>query len=242
MNLFGFRRPGVTVVKAWCSPFYVDVDGPAGEYLALIDRLLALLPSASLDGCVNAGELQPLPSLRRALAKMRAVDVESLFLVDEAGEPVLSVVIDPLATAGATVFAFVVVLSPAAQAARDPLLQALAGQRLHYAYARSLATHCSPLSEVRSSRSWFRPPQRVPGPREGWLVPEPDVRTGAVRGLFPVNILSALALARLSGSGLRLPPSVPASGGVLWRVDAAEQQEIVRRNPDFKAYLHFGHS
>jgi hypothetical protein len=51
-----------------------------------------------------------------------------------------------------------------------------------------------------------------------------------------------VALARLSGSGLKLQSSIPAAGGVLWRLDAAEQQQIVSRNPDYRAFLHFGDS
>jgi hypothetical protein len=241
MNLFGFRRPGLTVVKAWCSPF--GAHGPAGEVLALVDRLVAALPEAPLEGAIDDGEPQPLSALRRALARLQPAELESLQLFDPAGELALFVGADAGAAAPTPVFLFIVVLPPTVAASRDRVLGLLAAEGLHYGYARVLAPGVDPIAEAKLRRSLPAPSASHAGAaREGWLVPEADIRAGAVRGLFPANMLSAVALARLSGSGLKLQSSIPAFGGVLWRLDAAEQQEIVRRNPDYRAFLHFGDS
>lgn len=241
MNLFGFRRPGLTVVKAWCSPF--GAQGLAGELLALVDRLIAALPEAPLEGAIDDGEAQPLSALRRALARLQPGELASLQLFDAAGELALFVGADTGAAGPTSVFLFVVVLPPTVASSRDRVLTLLAAEGLHYGYARVLAPKLDPVAEARTRRAVPAPPAGQAGAsREGWLVPESDIRAGAVRGLFPANMLSAVALARLSGSGLKLQSSIPAAGGVLWRLDAAEQQEIVRRNPDYKAFLHFGDS
>ena len=239
MILFGLKRPVLTVVKAWCSPF--APRGPAGAVLALVDRLLALLPEAPLEGTIDDGEAQPLSALRRALVRLQPTELRSLQLFDAAGELALFVGLDDAAPGPSPVFLFIVVLQPRGAAARDRVLTLLADEGLHYGYARALASHASAISETRPSRSAPAPAADAAGAsRAGWLVPECDIRAGAVRGLFPANMLSAVALARLSGSGLKLQASIPAAGGVLWRLDAAEQQEIVRRNPHYRAFLHFG--
>jgi hypothetical protein len=66
------------------------------------------------------------------------------------------------------------------------------------------------------------------------------VRAGAVRGLYPVNVFSAIGLARLAGSGLRLPSSAPSVGEQLWRPTVIERRELLRLNPNYRGYLHFG--
>ena len=239
MNLFGFRRPGLTVVKAWCSPF--GAQGRAGELLALVDRLVAALPQEPLEGAIDDGEAQPLSALRRALARLQPAELQSLRLFDAAGELALFVGVDAAGAGPTPVLLFVVVLPPTVASSRDRVLGLLAAEGIHYGYARVMAPGLDPVAEARPRRSV---PAQASGQwgaaRDGWLVPEADIRAGAVRGLFPANLLSAVALARLSGSGLKLQSSIPAAGGVLWRLDAAEQQEIVRRNPDYKAFLHFG--
>jgi hypothetical protein len=242
MMFFGSKPTAVTLVRAWCSPF--GDDGPAGEFLALVDQLLALMPPASLEGSLNAGYGSPLSSLRRALGKLSPEQVESLSLQDEAGETVFQVEAQADARPDQSpVFGFLVVLPPAAAAVQDRVLATLSAVRMHYGYARVLGPGFSPLTEARVKRSLlgkvtFAPPL----PRSDWLVPEEDVRAGAVRGLYPTNVLSAVALARLSGSGMQLPSSVPGVGGTLWRPSAREQAEIVRLNPTFRDYLHFGNS
>ena len=239
MNLFGFRRPALTAVKAWCSPF--GADGLPGELLALVDRLLALLPEAPLEGSLNDSEPQSLSTLRRALARLAPAELESLRLLDAGGELALLVGRDTASTpaaAGAPVLLFVVMLPPAGAASSDRVLALLAGENLHHGYIRSLGARLDPVTEARP-----RPgaaPEAAAADRAGWLVPEADVRAGAVRGLYPANLLSGVALARLAGSGLKLPASIPAGGGVPWKPSPAEQKELVRRNPDFRAFLHFG--
>ncbi len=65
------------------------------------------------------------------------------------------------------------------------------------------------------------------------------MRAGAVRGLYPANVFSAIGLARLAGSGLRLPASAPTVGETLWRPTAKEQAEILRLNANYRDFLHF---
>ena len=86
MKFFGSKPTAVTLVRAWCSPF--GDDGPAGEFLALVDQILALMPPATLEGALNDGYGSPLSALRRALAKLAPEGVQSLSLQDEAGETV----------------------------------------------------------------------------------------------------------------------------------------------------------
>ncbi len=241
MNLFGFRRPApVTLVRAWCSPF--AREDLSGEVLAFVDAVLALIPAASFEGTVNDGDPLALSSLRRTLGKLVARKADSLQVHDEGGELALAIVQDGRAMrSGVPVFEVVAVLPPGRPDAVDRLLALLAAGQVHYAYARPLGPAFDRMSETRVRRTWFGGASaKVEGGRERWLVPEDDVRSGAVRGLYPVNVLSAVALARLGGVGLQLPRSVPGRGGVPWRLTREEQAEVVRANPGFRAWLHFG--
>ena len=239
MKLFGRRRASVTLVRAWCSPF--GEDGPAGELLALVDQVLAAIPVQPLEGTINHGEVQPMSSLRRALAKMKPVQLDTLMVHDESGEVICS-----FGAEGASVgdrsraFEIFALLPPAASALQDKLLRMLLGYRLHYGYGRALGPGFSPLSEVRVKRGFFDTAIQVDGGRADWLVPEMDVRAGAVRGVYPINVFSTIGLARLAGSGLRLPSSAPTLGETPWRPTVVERAEIVRLNLAFREYLHFG--
>ena len=238
MKLFGRRRASVTLVRAWCSPF--GEDGPAGELLALVDQVLAAIPAKPIEGAINHGDVQPMSSLRRALAKMKPVQLDTLMVHDESGEVICSFGAEGASVGDrARAFEIFALLPPAAGALQDKLLKMLLGYRLHYGYARALGAGFSPLSEVRVKRGFFDTAIEVDGGRADWLVPEMDVRAGAVRGLYPANVLSAVGLARLAGSGLRLPPSAPTVGDQLWRPSAAERAELLRLNPNYRGYLHF---
>ena len=239
MKFFGRKRAGVTLVRAWCSPF--GEEGPAGELLALVDQVLALIPAIALEGSINYGDVQPMSSLRRALAKLKPAQLDALLVHDESGEVICSVGAEG-ASVGDRLRAFEIfgLLPPAAVAAQDRLLRLLMGNRIHYGYARALGADFAALSESPIRRGFFDTTIEVDGGRADWLVPEMDVRAGAVRGLYPANVFSAVGLARLAGSGLRLPASAPANGGLLWRPSAAEQAELLRLNPGYREFLHFG--
>ena len=88
MKFFGRKRASVTLVRAWCSPF--GEDGPAGELLALVDRVLASQPAQPLSGVINHGYTQEMSSLRRALAKMKPVQLDALSVRDESDEVICS--------------------------------------------------------------------------------------------------------------------------------------------------------
>jgi len=239
MMFFGRKRTGVTLVRAWCSPF--GEDGPAGELLALVDLVLAALPAKPLEGAINFGYLQPMSSLRRALARMTPVQLDALAVHDEAGEVVCSFGAEGASVGDrARAFEIFALVPPASQALQDKLLLTLMGYRLHYGYARELGPDFNPVSESRIKRGLFSDILEVDGGRADWLVPEMDVRAGAVRGLYPANVFSAIGLARLAGSGLRLPASAPTVGDTLWRPSAAEQAELLRLNPNYRGFLHFG--
>ncbi len=241
MMFFGSKRASLTLVRAWCSPF--GEDGPAGELLALVDAVLDVIQATPLDGSINHGHTQEMSSLRRALAKMRPVQLDTLLVHDEAGD-----VVCYFGAEGASVgdraraFEIFARLRPASDGAQDKLLRMLMGHRMHYGYARSLGANFNPLSESPIRRGLFARQIEVDGGRADWLVPEMDVRAGAVRGLYPANVFSAIGLARLAGSGLRLPPTAPTAGEQLWRPTAAEQAELLRLNPGYRGYLHFGAS
>ncbi len=238
MRFFGRKRSSVTLVRAWCSPF--GEDGPAGELLALVDQVLAAIPGTPLEGSINFGYVQPTSSLRRALAKMKPAQLDALAVHDESGEVVCSFGAEGASVGDrARAFEIFALLPPASQALQDKLLHRLLGYRLHYGYARELGPDFNPLSEARIKRGFFSDTLEVDGGRADWLVPEMDVRAGAVRGLYPANVFSAVGLARLAGSGLRLPASAPTVGETLWRPTPAEQAEIVRLNPTYRRYLHF---
>ena len=239
MKFFGRKRSSVTLVRAWCSPF--GEDGPAGELLALVDLVLSAIPGKPLEGSINFGYMQPVSSLRRALAKMKPVQLDALAVHDESGAVVCSFGAEGASVGDrARAFEIFALLPPASQALQDKLLHELLGYRLHYGYARELGPDFSPLSEARIRRGFFTDTIEVDGGRADWLVPEMDVRAGAVRGLYPANVFSAVGLARLAGSGLRLPASAPTVGETLWRPSAREQAEILRLNPGYRRYLHFG--
>jgi len=241
MMFFGSKRPGLTLVRAWCSPF--GEDGPAGELLALVDAVLEIVQATPLDGSINHGYTQEMSSLRRALAKMRPVQLDTLLVHDQAGD-----VVCYFGAEGASVgdkaraFEIFARLRAASDAPQDKLLRMLMDHRMHYGYARSLGANFNPLSETPIRRGFLARQIEVDGGRADWLVPEMDVRAGAVRGLYPANVFSAIGLARLAGSGLRLPPSAPTVGEQLWRPTAAEQAELLRLNPGYRGYLHFGAS
>ena len=239
MKFFGRKRPSVTLVRAWCSPF--GEDGPAGELLALVDLVLAAIPGKPLEGSINFGYQQPTSSLRRALAKMTPAQLDALAVHDESGQVVCSFGAEGASVGDrARAFEIFALLPPASQALQDKLLRTLMGYRLHYGYARELGPDFNPVSEGRISRGFFSDTLEVDGGRADWLVPEMDVRAGAVRGLYPANVFSAIGLARLAGSGLRLPASAPTVGETLWRPSAAEQAEILRLNPNYRDFLHLG--
>jgi hypothetical protein len=239
MKLFGRKRVGVTLVRAWCSPF--GEAGPAGELLALVDQVLAATPAKPLEGAINHGYVQPLSSLRRALAKMKPVQLDALMVHDEAGEIICSFGAEGASVGDrARAFEIFALLPPASHALQDKLLRALMGYGLHYGYARALGPDFNALTETLARRGFFDATIEVDGGRADWLVPEMDVRAGAVRGLYPANVFSAIGLARLAGSGLRLPSSAPTVGETLWRPRAAERAELLRLNPGYRRYLHFG--
>ena len=239
MKLFGRKRASVTLVRAWCSPF--GEEGPAGELLALVDQVLASTPVKPLEGSINHGTLQPMSSLRRALARMRPVQLDALMVHDESGEVICSFGAEGASVGDrARAFEICALLPPAADALQDKLLRLLLGYRLHYGYARALGADFSPLTEGRIKRGFFDAAIEVDGGRADWLVPEMDVRAGAVRGVYPSNVYSAIGLARLAGSGLRLPSSAPTLGETLWRPSAGERGEILRLNPSYRKFLHFG--
>lgn len=239
MNLFGRKRASVTLVRAWCSPF--GEDGPAGELLALVDQVLASTPLKPLEGSINFGDRQPMSSLRRALAKMSPVQLDALAVHDESGEVICSFGAEGASVGDrARAFEIFVLLPPASEALQDKLLKLLLGYRLHYGYARALGPDFSPLTEGRIKRGFFDTAIEVDGGRADWLVPEMDVRAGAVRGVYPANVFSAIGLARLAGSGLRLPSSAPSLGEVLWRPNPVERGEILRTNAPYRDFLHFG--
>ena len=239
MKFFGRRRASVTLVRAWCSPF--GEDGPAGELLALVDQVLASLAAQPLQGVINHGYVQEMSSLRRALAKMKPVQLDALTVRDEADEVICSFGAEGASVGDrARAFEIFALLPPAADAAQDKLLRLLMGHRMHYGYARALGPDFSPESETAIKRGFFNNTIEVDGGRADWLVPEMDVRAGAVRGLYPANVFSAIGLARLAGSGLRLPPSAPSLGDQLWRPTAIERAELLRLNPSYRGFLHFG--
>jgi hypothetical protein len=238
MKWFGRKRVSVMLVRAWCSPF--GEDGPAGELLALVDRVFAATPLKPLEGSINHGYVQPLSSLRRALARMKPVQLDALTVDDEAGETVCGFGAEGASVGDrARAFEIFALLPPASEALQDRLLHALTGYRLHYGYARALGPNLDPQSEAPARRGFFDSAIEVDGGRADWLVPEMDVRAGAVRGLYPANVISAIGLARLAGSGLRLPSSFPTAGETLWRPSAAEQAELLRLNPGYRRFLHF---
>jgi len=238
MKLFGRKRASVTLVRAWCSPF--GEQGPAGELLALVDQVLASTPVKPLEGSINFGYMQPMSSLRRALAKMKPVQLDALAVHDESGEVICSFGAEGASVGDrARAFEIFALLPPASDALQDKLLKLLLGYRLHYGYARALGPDFSPLTEGRVKRGFFDTALEVDGGRADWLVPEMDVRAGAVRGVYPANVFSAIGLARLAGSGLRLPPSAPSLGEMLWRPNLVERSEIRRVNPTYRDFIHF---
>jgi hypothetical protein len=239
MLFFGRKRASVTLVRAWCSPF--GEDGPAGELLALVDQVLAATSSQPLEGAINHAYTQPMSSLRRALAKMKPVQLDALTVRDESGEIICSFEAEGASVGDrARAFEIFALLPPASEAAQDKLLRLLLQHRLHYGYARTLGPDFDPVSEMARPRGFFGRQIEVDGGRADWLVPEQDVRAGAVRGLYPVNVFSAIGLARLAGSGLRLPSSAPSVGEQLWRPTVIERSELLRLNPNYRGYLHFG--
>jgi len=239
MMFFGRKRASARLVRAWCSPF--GEDGPAGELLALVDAVLASTAFPPQEGQINFGDTQPMSSLRRALARMKPMTLDALAIQDEAGELVCSFGAES-ASVGDRVRAFeiFVLLPPASEAAQDKLLRLLMRHHMHYGYARALGGALDPLTEMPARRGFFDRSIEVAGGRADWLVPEMDVRAGAVRGLYPLNVFSAVGLARLAGSGLRLPASAPSLGGQLWRPSVIEQSELLRSNPAYRGFLHFG--
>ena len=239
MKFFGRRRASVTLVRAWCSPF--GDDGPAGELLALIDAVLGSIPAKPLEGSINFGYTQPMSSLRRALARMKPGQLDALTVRDESDEVICSVGAEGASVGDrARAFEIFALLPPASEAAQDKLLRLLMCHRLHYGYARALGAGFDPVSETRRQRRFFDKTIEVDGGRADWLVPEMDVRAGAVRGLYPANVLAPIGLARLAGSGLHLPSTAPSVGDQLWRPSAAEREELLRLNPAYRGYLHFG--
>jgi hypothetical protein len=239
MKFFGRKRASVGLVRAWCSPF--GEDGPAGELLALVDEVLAATSMQPLEGQINFGEMQPMSSLRRALGRMKPVTLDALAIHDEAGEVICSFGAESASVGDRVrVFEIFALLPPASETARDRLLRLLMRHHVHYGYARTLGAAFDPATEMPARRGFFDQTIEVAGGRADWLVPEMDVRAGAVRGLYPLNVFSAVGLARLNGSGLRLPPSAPTLGGLLWRPSIIEQSELLRTNPTYRGFLHFG--
>ena len=239
MKLFGRKRASVTLVRAWCSPF--GEDGPAGQLLALVDAVLASLVATPLEGSINFGYVQQMSSLRRALAKMTPVQLDALEVRDESGEVICSFGAEGASVGDrARAFEIFALLPPAAKAAQDKLLRLLMRHHMHYGYARTLGPAFNPVTEAPARRGFFGAEIEVDGGRADWLVPEMDVRAGAVRGLYPANVFTAIGLARLAGSGLRLPASAPTVGETLWRPSASARSEILRLNPNYRDFLHFG--
>ena len=162
-------------------------------------------------------------SLRRALAKMKPVQLDALEVRDESGEVICSFGAEGASVGDrARAFEIFALLPPASDAAQDKLLRLLMRHRLHYGYARALGPDFNPLSETPVKRGFFGPEIEVDGGRADWLVPEMDVRAGAVRGLYPANVFSAdrpRATGRIGaaaagvGAGRRRPAVAAVRGG-----------------------------
>ena len=121
MMFFGRRRASVTLVRAWCSPF--GEDGPAGELLALVDQVLAATSFQPVEGSINHGYMQQMSSLRRALAKMKPVQLDALTVRDESGEAICSFDAEGASVGDrARAFEIFALLPPASDAAQDKLL------------------------------------------------------------------------------------------------------------------------
>ena len=121
MKFFRRKRASVMLVRAWCSPF--GEDGPAGELLALVDAVLDVIHATPLEGAINHGYTQEMSSLRRALAKMKPMQLDALTVRDESDEVICS-----FGAEGASVgdrlraFEIFALLPPIAEAAQDKLL------------------------------------------------------------------------------------------------------------------------
>ena len=228
-EVLGRKRAGVALVRAWCSPF--DEEGPAGELLALVDQVLASIPALALEGSINYGYTQPMSSLRRALAKLKPAQLDALLVQDEAGEVICSV--------GARARRSAIVrarsrsspccrrrpsrrrIQPARLLMATGWLRLRAGTRRRFFAVRG----ADPAPVLRLVDGGGRRPLRLAGA-------EVDVRA-ARYGPVPANVHFAVALARLVGSGLQLPWSVPSVGDVVWRPSSKEKVDILRVNPSY---------
>ena len=243
MKLFA-RQPApanVTLLNAWCSPF--DDMMQVGAMRDFVDALLAFVAPAAIASEINFGSARSIAGLLRGLGTMRSRDVESLIVSDERGAGVLNIVLITSSLGSAPPVFNVLAVFPCGAPAADEMLDVLAAYRIHYAYIRELSGEFSPQSETRIRRSLFGGVSvKVDGSFNHWLVPDRDVRGGAVRGIYPVNVLSDVALQRLAATGLGLPASLPRRGGTVWRLSAEDKAELLRRNPSRGDVLHLDES
>jgi predicted TPR repeat methyltransferase len=143
---------------------------------------------------------------------MRPVQLDALTVRDESDEVICSFEAEGASVGDrARAFEIFALMPPASDAAQDKLLRLLLQYRMHYGYARALGLDFDPVSETAIQRGFFGRQLVVDGGRADWLVPEMDVRAGAVRGLYPANVFSAIGLARLAGSGTA-PAGLGAGG------------------------------
>jgi hypothetical protein len=109
---------------------------------------------------------------------------------------------------------------------------------VHYAYGRALREDREFGMESDIQRGLFGGGITVKPPAEYWWLHPMNFDEGSVRGIYPINYWPANALAAIRSSKIWLPDLVD-SQDCLYAFTNEQQQEIVRRNPDIRKFIHF---
>ncbi len=109
---------------------------------------------------------------------------------------------------------------------------------LYYGYSRALSSEYSPLSETKIRQGLFGQTVIVNKREDDWLINPVDIRTGAVKGVYPVNFWPEQVIYKLREIGLQLPAPHNTSGN-LHVFSKSDRAQISLENSQFGKYLHF---
>ena len=110
---------------------------------------------------------------------------------------------------------------------------------LHYGYGRTLRDDYFPLTETKIKRTLFGGSEIAVRKTENtWLQLPKLIRSGSIKGIYPLNFWSDKAISKLKNIDFNLPSNRIIESGVI-AFSKAECVEISERNQKHTKYMHF---
>ena len=211
------------------------------DFAWIAANILAPFVDVPTRYCLNYGKETEFSSARFASLSRAVEDLESLLIIDSAGEvPFIIGSVFSSDEARATLeFVLVAKRTDDFTDGVEALRRISSKFKLAYGYCRTLRANFSPLSEAGIKKGVFGSTLSVEKASDAWLLDPHGITNGAIKGIYPVNFWQNNVLGKLSGIGLELPQA-SAGGADIIQFDNAMREEVLKKNPRFARYIHFG--